>query len=116
MDGGGRDDARRRHAAGDALGQVARDDKAQAGRVQFTATGHGSSGHGQGDRASSHGAGQGAVGPATAATLAAREGRPRLPVGKNQWSGALRVQVEKIRQSGSSEPYPAGWERVTSHG
>jgi len=32
-DGGGREDARRRHAAGDALGQVARADEAQAERV-----------------------------------------------------------------------------------
>lgn len=32
-DGAGREDARRRHAAGDALGQVARADEAQAERV-----------------------------------------------------------------------------------
>lgn len=32
-DGGGREDARRRHAAGDALGQVARADEAQTERV-----------------------------------------------------------------------------------
>jgi len=32
-DGGGREDARRRHAAGDALGQVSRADETQAERV-----------------------------------------------------------------------------------